>query len=145
MSEPRHISASLGVLVAGFDGETLRHLASIADARDRPRFRDSAHAAEEIAAMVERGDVPTIGWWKRHTMPRPRPAPVRIGRFLAPAPAERPAPPAVYVRTVLAMLAAGYSRHVAADCVSQLALEDGLDPVDVAEIVAEALEELVAA
>jgi hypothetical protein len=43
------------------------------------------------------------------------------------------------------MLAAGYSRHVAADCVSQLALEDGLDPVDVAEIVAEALEELVAA
>jgi hypothetical protein len=139
-------SSSIAVLVAGFDGETLRHLAAVADARDHPRFRDPAKAAEEIADMLQRGDVPTVGWWKRHTTPpRPRPAPVRIGTFLAPAPAEHPAPPAVYVRTVHAMLAAGYSRQVAVETVSQLALEEGADPGIVDEIIAEALAELVAA
>ncbi|MGA2307377.1 MAG: hypothetical protein ABSH29_24790 [Acidimicrobiales bacterium] len=138
MSESRHVSSSIAVLVAGFDAETLRLLAAVAEERDRPRFHDAAQAAEEIAAMVERGTVPTIGWWRRHTEPRPRPS----GDPTTWSP--HPSPPQVYMRVIYSMIAAGFGRHLAAEAVSKLALEDGIDPRIVEEIIASAFEELAA-
>jgi len=137
-SEPRHVSSSLAMLVAGFDGETLRHLAAVADARDHPRFHDSAKAAEEIAAMLERGDVPTIGWWKRHTVPPSRPSGNPFDW-----PPHR-STPAVYTRVILSLLAARYPEQIATGAVRQLALEDGVDAGLVDKIITEALEDLAA-
>jgi len=53
-------------LIATLDAQTLRHLASLADRRDRERWRDSMAIANELAEIVASGDRPTIGFYRRH-------------------------------------------------------------------------------
>jgi hypothetical protein len=49
----------------------------------------------------------------------------------------------VYRRVLLGMVATGWPRRVAAEAVADLALADGLEEHDVAEIVANALAAIV--
>jgi len=57
-------------MLAALDADALRHLAALAAANDRPKMRDPEKAAWEMAAMICGGKVPTIGWWRRHRVPR---------------------------------------------------------------------------
>jgi hypothetical protein len=120
-------SRPLAAVIVGFDGATLRHLAAVADQRDAPRWLDPLGLAEELAEIIGRGDRPALGLYRRHLAPRPVPGP------------PGPAHPDVYRRVLLGMVATGWPRRVAAEAVADLALADGLEEHDVAEIVANAL------
>lgn len=58
--------------VAALPADVLRELASIAEHLTRTEFIDPARAAQELAAMIEIGTRPTIGWYRRHTTAAPR-------------------------------------------------------------------------
>jgi len=62
----------LAEVVTVLDGSTLRHLAACADALRRPPLADPFAAADELAAMVEAGATPTLGWWRKHLRHTPK-------------------------------------------------------------------------
>ena len=47
-------------------GDTLRHLAAIAEHFDRPYFSHPEQAAEELVEMLDQGTRPALGWYRRH-------------------------------------------------------------------------------
>ena len=60
---------------AKLSARTLRHLAAIADQRERREFVDPERAAQELAEMIVRNDQPTIGWYRRNLAPPPEQLP----------------------------------------------------------------------
>jgi hypothetical protein len=52
--------------LASLDPVTLRELASLADRASRPVPIDPERMADELAQMAERGDRPSVGWFKRN-------------------------------------------------------------------------------
>lgn len=53
-------------LVTRLDGETLRQLAALADARRHPAVRLDAAGMEKMVGILVAGDRPTIGFYRRH-------------------------------------------------------------------------------
>jgi len=56
---------------ARLSAKTLRHLAAIAEREERREFVDPERAAQELAAMLSQGTMPTIGWYRRNHVPPP--------------------------------------------------------------------------
>jgi hypothetical protein len=54
--------------VARLPARTLRELAALVP-DDRPEFADPALAATELAAMLDAGTRPTVGWHLKHSCP----------------------------------------------------------------------------
>lgn len=64
MAQPRYSHELLEQIVTRFDGDTLRHLAAIADARHRAQL--TPEGVVKMCALLEQGKKPTIGFYRRH-------------------------------------------------------------------------------
>ena len=57
-------------IVTRFDGDTLRQLAAIADARRHAKL--TPEGVHKMCAIIEANSKPTLGFYRRHSLPPDR-------------------------------------------------------------------------
>jgi hypothetical protein len=110
--------------LGALDPITLRELASLADRASRPVPVDPERMAEELAEMVDRGDRPTIGWFKRNYIRPERPV-----RNVAPRPES-------VISVACHMVLEGWEARLVARVVYDAATADGISHDDAIEATA---------
>jgi len=67
MEQTRYSHELLEQIVTRIDGETLRQLAAIADARHRSQL--TAEGVVKMCELIEAGKKPTLGFYRRYATP----------------------------------------------------------------------------